>query len=505
MYDVLESNVPGLVTELYPYQRRSAALMLQKESEPGKVLDPRLISLLDHEGSSWYLDSVAGTVLAEPRHYDGISGGILAEEMGAGKTIICLALILATKDFPTKPPELFQGGEPPKRRHVASLVDMAASCATRHAVPWKSYFEAWRTQLGYEFGKCAEALQRNPGYYLLPTPEVRRGARRAQESLEQHTTIQLSSASLVIVPNNLVAQWKQEIAKHTKGLNVLVLTKNDQLPRAQSFLEHDVILFSQSRFERIVIQEGGINNSSLSTVHFKRCIVDEGHKLGNSKISHRSNLLTGLDSMNFSTRWIVTGTPSHGLFGVDDNHKPYEERAGTIEPVPESQLGKALNESSTEMEKKDLQRLGSIASLYLKARPWANTHTETEDTLADWDTYLLLPKHNPRSYGRWDCLKSTLNSLIIRHRLTEVSDLLPPVDEKIVVLDGSYQDRLSLNIFAMMIIFNSVQSQRTDMDYFFHVRQKKSLLQIVQKSEANKLFRRILLLVRGNCQGCRDC
>ncbi|POR36516.1 DNA repair protein rad8 [Tolypocladium paradoxum] len=488
MYALFDSGVSGLTTELYPYQRRSAALMLQKESAPGKVFDPRLVSVEDHAGSSWYLDPVAGTVLAEPRFYDSISGGILAEEMGAGKTIICLALILATKDLPTQPPELYRGGEPPTRSKIASLADMAASCATRHAVPWKSYFDAWKMQLGYEFSKCAEALQRNPGYYLRPAPKLRRGLRHAQQYFERPATIHLTPASIVIVPNNLVAQWKQEIAKHTRGLKVLVLTKDDRLPQAESFLEYDMVLFSQSRFEKVVKQQGGIGHSALSTVHFKRCIVDEGHKLGNSRIGHRSILLTGLDSMNFSSRWIVTGTPSHGLFGHDDSQNPNEEQTATNGAVPQSQNVQARNESSTEMEKKDLQRLGSITSLYLKARPWANTSTEAEDTLADWDTYLLLPKHNPRSYGRWDCLKSTLNSLIIRHQLAEVSDLLPPVDEKVVVLDGSYQDRLSLNVFAMMIIFNSVQSQRTDMDYFFHPRQRKSLLQIVHNLKQTSFF-----------------
>lgn len=187
--------------------------------------------------------------------------------------------------------------------------------------------------------------------------------------------------------------------------------------------------------------------------------------------------------MNFSSRWIVTGTPSHGLLGVDagKSGKPQTGAHGVSH-------GRAMDESSTEMEKKDLQRLGSIASLYLKARPWVNAFTETEDTPADWDTYLLLPKHIPRSYGLWDCLESTLNSLIIRRRLEEVGDLLPPVDERVVVLDGSYQDRLSLNIFAMMIVFNSVQSQRTDVDYFFHQRQRKSLLQIVHNLKQTSFF-----------------
>lgn len=482
MYNLLDSSVWGLKTTLYPYQRRSAALMLQKEASPEKVLDPRLVSMARDDGSPWYIDPVAGTVLSEPRVYDGVRGGILAEEMGSGKTLICLSLILASKDLPTEAPDLYQGGRPPVRHRVASLADMAASCATRHAAPWKPFFQVSKD---LDYAHCIAALQRNPGYYLRPLPDVRRGARRASEFCQKPKTIYLSSATVIVVPSNLLLQWRQEIAKHTDGLKVLVLAAGDApVPRPRELLDYDILLFSQSKFEKIVKTQGGIDES-LSSVHFKRCIVDEGHKLGNSRIGHRSNLLTGLDLMHFSSRWIVTGTPSHGLFGVDESRQT-TDHAHIGDELP--QTNGAGNRSAAEMEKKDLQRLGSISSLYLKARPWANTFQEVEDTPADWDTYLLLPKHNPRSYGRWDCLKSTLNSLIIRHQIGEMEDMLPPVDERIVVLDGSYQDKLSLNIFSMMIIFNSVQSQRTDMDYFFHPRQRKSLLQIVHNLKQTSFF-----------------
>ncbi len=70
----------------------------------------------------------------------------------------------------------------------------------------------------------------------------------------------------------------------------------------------------------------------------------------------------------------------------------------------------------------------------------------------------------------------------------EVGDLLPPVNERVVMLDGSYQDQLSMNLFSMMIIFNSVQSQRTDMDYFFHPRQRRSLLEIVHNLKQSTFF-----------------
>ncbi|KAF4455033.1 hypothetical protein F53441_2594 [Fusarium austroafricanum] len=489
MSDLLQGQVPGLKSELYPYQQRSSALMLQKEIEPDQVLDPRLIHVKDQEGGSWYIDPVVNTVLKEPRLYDGVSGGILAEEMGSGKTIICLALILATKELPTHPPEHFLAGDPPTRKRLASLADMAASCATRNSVPWRQYFDLCKAQSGYEYERCIEALERNLGYYLLPSYQPQRTTRFCTEvALPKKQKIYLSSGSIVVVPTNLLAQWKQEIAKHTEGLQFLAVTKDQPLPEPEDLAKFDLILFSQSRLEALLRLEGGVEQSPLSKVHFKRCIVDEGHKLGHSRISSKSNLLLVLDALYFSARWIVTGTPSQGMYGVDSPEGAQKSGESPFEGNCSEDIEDQNTKSALQMERKDLERIGIIAALYLKARPWANTTLDFGDTVAEWATYLLLPKHKSKSQGRWDCLRSTINSLIIRHRLAEVRNLLPSVDEKIVVLEGSYQDQMSLNIFSMMIIFNSVQSQRTDMDYFFHPKQRKALLQIVYNLKQASFF-----------------
>ncbi|KAG5984033.1 hypothetical protein E4U55_006262 [Claviceps digitariae] len=487
MTAILSGGVAGLATELYGYQRRSTAFMMQKEAEPGTVLDPRLMAVKEQDGPSlWYADPVSGTVLKMPRYYDGIAGGILAEEMGSGKTVMCLALILATRDLPNRPPKACELAGAPTRPRIASLADMAASCATRNAIPWKCYFKTWGRQLGADFEQCEKALRRNSGYYIQEVPDLRRSTRRSsrQPTFTKHY---LSGATLIVVPNNLVSQWKQEIVKHTTGLDICFLCRRcDEVPCVERLVELDMLVFSQSRFEWLVRHQGGVEESPLSGVHFKRCIVDEGHKLGNSKMNRKTDLVSGLDDLSFSYKWIVTGTPSHGLFGVDDMANG-EEAHNPREPKSSS----ATAETSAEMEKKDLERLGSITALYLKAKPWAAEIpwlAESEDTHADWGTYLLLPRHKQSSRGNWTCLKKTLNSLIVRHRLSEVRDLLPPVTERVVILEGSYQDKLSQNLFAMMIIFNSVQSQRTDMDYFFHPKQRKSLLQIVHNLKQSSFF-----------------
>ncbi|TQV98460.1 SNF2 family helicase [Cordyceps javanica] len=484
--NVLQGNIPGLKSELLPYQKRSAALMVQKELYPGQVLDPRLLHLYDRDGCSWYLDPIAGSIFRDAKYYDGVSGGILAEEMGTGKTIICLALLLATRDFPAEAPEFYWSAAAPVRKSVGSLMDMAAACATRSSQPWTNYYGHTK-KTDYDGTAIAKAIQRNPGSYLLPGAEPRRCGRIGSNYVAVPKRVYLSSTSLVVVPNNLLSQWRQEISKHTEDLEVLVLAKNDFIPDVETLLGYDVLLFSQSRFEKIAKNET-ISETPLAAIHFKRCIVDEGHILGNSRMNSKSFLLRGLDALHFTSRWIVTGTPSRGLYGA--SNQASDDGAET--PVSGSPSQKndhsQVNQSSKELERKDLDRLGSIAALYLKARPWANSALEVEDTLAKWTKHLVPPKNGPGRAGRWDCLKSTVNSLIVRHQLHEVLDQLPPVDEKIVLLEGSYQDMLSINVFAMMIIFNSVQSQRTDMDYFFHIKQRKSLLQIVHNLKQSSFF-----------------
>jgi hypothetical protein len=76
-----ESPIPGLKTKLYPYQARSAALMVQREAAPQLQLDPRLETRRSPTGESYYFAARDGSMLREPRYYETNRGGILAETM----------------------------------------------------------------------------------------------------------------------------------------------------------------------------------------------------------------------------------------------------------------------------------------------------------------------------------------------------------------------------------------------------------------------------------------
>ncbi|KAK0718714.1 P-loop containing nucleoside triphosphate hydrolase protein [Apiosordaria backusii] len=459
---LLDSDVPGLTTTLYPYQRRSAALMLQRETRSQPVLDPRLVKVVDQCGKPWYYDAVTGASYREPRYYDRPRGGILAEEMGSGKTLICLSLILATKHIPTRTPEIFHREAHPFRPKVGSLMDMVAACITDHSIPWKHLFGSDASS-GLEYANCSAAIRRNPGSYHIPPPTGPRSARQRGAVDTSTRRIFHSNTSLILVPLNLLQQWKQEIAKHTVGLRVIVWSSSEKqpLPSLGEILGSDIVLLSTTQFENLRKSGKAVGALNLlKQVHFKRCIVDEGHTLGGATNFNRRNMQLIIDELQITAKWIATGTPSKGLYGLD---------------AAANTAGETRDQS---LEKMDLERIGSLATFYLKMRPWANHSSEVGDTPAQWAQYVT---------SRWpdlistedNCLKTTFDSVIIRHPLSELKNILPVVDKKIVFLEGSYQDRLTLNLFSMMIIFNAVQSERTDQDYFFHPRQRKALLELV--------------------------
>lgn len=207
---ILEGQIDGLKTKMHYYQRRSAALMLQRESKPAQALDPRLRHLTDQSGKSWYCDIGGGYCYREPRTYEAPRGGICAETMGLGKTLICLGLIMATRDCTSQIPPEYTYDSTPVRKKTGSLIEskeqpcpvlcslnaaettnlwrlctkyevtlemgsrdhadcfaVSASTIGRKAVPWRASLAILEGREHTEFYRCREALARNPGFYSV--------------------------------------------------------------------------------------------------------------------------------------------------------------------------------------------------------------------------------------------------------------------------------------------------------------------------------------------------
>jgi hypothetical protein len=182
--------------------------------------------------------------------------------MGVGKTVICLALIVATRDQMV--------GIPPN-------VDFAPA-VTEYSLRTFPFDEPARTRLaltscGFHippptrlptlvelaFHKLASEVEDALEHPAMPPHIIANVTandfrkhyfdydprKRPRGSLKSPRRISLSTATLVVVPNMLLQQWAAEIRKHVKEgvLKVLEITGNkssNPLPEVAWLLQYDV-------------------------------------------------------------------------------------------------------------------------------------------------------------------------------------------------------------------------------------------------------------------------
>jgi hypothetical protein len=100
MESVLEDDgVPGFRSQLYQYQRESVWKMLQRELIPQKRPDPRLRKWVGPTGRMAWINTDDMTFFSKQQWVDDITGGILCEEMGTGKTVTLFFIILMLVHF----------------------------------------------------------------------------------------------------------------------------------------------------------------------------------------------------------------------------------------------------------------------------------------------------------------------------------------------------------------------------------------------------------------------
>ncbi|KAL5046858.1 hypothetical protein BDW71DRAFT_60668 [Aspergillus fruticulosus] len=474
------TGVLGLKTPLYPYQRRSAATMIQREVQPHQMLDPRFQSCTSPTGQEYYYDKVKGKVMRERTMYSEACGGILAETMGCGKTLICLAVILVTHGhFPQIPLE-HQSMRNPERTRTGSLVDMAAAAVGRFSLPWKAHFDHL-SQMGEVYDRCIKACEANRGSYTVRPPAGRYTGRTALE----YPRVHLHSGTLVIVPPNLVDHWMSEIAMHTEGLKVLMLRSGaDLTPPPEDLLPYDIVLFSKTRFEKEAddFNGGGRNRlkepSPLTKLHWLRVIVDEGHNVAGH--GHKTNMSHLLDQIHVERRWVVSGTPSSGLYGVEvslASRETHTSDTDLTEATTAVLHGRKKTGKGLDSELKDLDKLRRIVVDFLGLRPWSNSRS---DDPADWTTYIK-PVGPDGRRRKAPSLRATLQGLVVRHRLDVINNEipLPRLHNKVVHLEPTFYDKLSLNLFIFILAVNAVTSERQDIDYMFHQRNRKHLSRVI--------------------------
>ena len=550
-WDPCMLNPPQLQCQLYGYQQNSLAKMLQRELRPTRHCGPYYVEKTTPCSSTsqvdkYYFnpDTYAFYRPSSIPTYLDIKGGILCDEMGVGKTTVCLALILATLDQMPQPElnpmcsavtsdmarafpaRAYQGVDPAhthtqrivtaafgapspgerisrkphkkmpqaapkpalKRGRVSgtvSLVQIAAHrLRTTHACR-SELRETLPLQLQTILGPLSAP------YFLLWPPAPTHVSRQSQGRAP--IRVYVTSATLVLVPLTLLVHWMEEIEKHCEENALRILTVSDmreELPRASLLAQnYDMVLMSHARFGKEACDEHSSrvsgNDSPLMQVYWKRVIIDEGDVLAGESLVMRL-----CARLRVERRWIVTDTPTQSTIG-SSMHQTADKRKG----VPLSGAPMAW----MPCDRKNLDRLKQFLVRFLGVSPLCGTHADTHsDALApglptkerDWHALMTsAPQYPEEEWPAKRRLYDLLSRVMVRNRTEDVQQEcpLPPLEHRAVMLTFSELERLTYNVLQSLILLNATLSQEKDKDYLFHPSNKK-LLTLVMENLALACF-----------------
>lgn len=291
------ADIPGMVTSLHKYQRRSVAAMVQRELQPGSMLDPLYVPIHGMDGTTFYLQPATMEILRDcPLVFQG-RGGILCEELGllfhvlahshpntisiigTGKTVMTLALISATMDQLPAPEESIVDPRPVMTplsfRHFPSETFTEARNRfferNKRKKLWEENGPRIPSLVELAFDVCrlnpggagmresedilrehhlSSAYKRNSPFYFhyedVPLEENR--SSRKSRGGKGPKMMYLTSGTLVVVPANLMNQWANEMNKHCDHTLQRYVVTDGPLPAAQQLVLYDVRPSCRSSF-----------------------------------------------------------------------------------------------------------------------------------------------------------------------------------------------------------------------------------------------------------------
>ncbi|KAL2913015.1 hypothetical protein HK105_207470 [Polyrhizophydium stewartii] len=476
----------GMRSPLYGYQRRSLWKLLQRELAPRIVLPPHLLPLsradLGVSGQDTSADTMQpcidlGTGMlsrvdmsemrASGQMYSDCCGGIICEEMGTGKTILCLSLIMSTRHHTSLPPA--------GAAMCVEWLHPAGGSADGHrggARPLKDLAAAALAAQGWSL----ENLD-----HMLPA-EVLQSVTPFRLSYLKHPPPSISARSAVRSDGDgadasRLAELNQPIRinKHIDGPElryVVIADGNAPVPDARALAGHHLVIMSSSRFG-LEHKRGGLSwtwgvpracecpyvgrtrtrdcrcprpadkyVSPLLQVRWLRLVVDEGHTMARKGMAHATQQVAMAASLECERRWVCTGTP----------------------------MQSSIDRFSPSVEASDIAKLGALLATFLKCEPFASKEAMFHRILATC----------PRSF-KYAFLASIMDRVMVRNQQEDVMRdvALPPLNVSTVVLEFNELQRRVYNCMLGMIALNAVLSQREDQDYFFHKRNVKPLAQAV--------------------------
>ncbi|KAH9928097.1 uncharacterized protein B0H18DRAFT_954095 [Fomitopsis serialis] len=518
-------EIPYMRSKLWSYQKETVATMLAWELEPSSVADPLYIPITGIDGAVFHLQPETYEILQECPRVVQTRGGILCEELGTGKTIMTLGLILSTRSQLPSPAEsildprpvltplsfrhfptadetqartrLLQGSSAKRRKQAAKAGPPGIPSLVEHLLHYCALRE--HQDALEQYGLWKPLVRNSPFYhhYEIAIPEVSRAKRKESNPGPR---VMYSARRRSWWSRTTYSISGRGIMKHCHDVLRVLEVNSRKLPRAAELASnYDIILMTYNRFslEASADKVSGLHSwnvcectgtrgtrvpkctcetnkdaskvSPLLQVRWKRLVIDEGHVSARKN----SNLISMSRVLSVERKWIVTGTPTPNLLGLQHGQGT-ELQYPDDEPSAEFTDEEPSVRQWTKDDRQDLSKLSTMMSHFLGVPQFAADPKLFERLVIS----PLMASEGPRS-GAIQVLTQVMETTMIGigwriSRTTFCSHSEPGT----VLLDLDPYALKSYNAMQAMIAVNAVDSERKDQDYLFHPANAASLNQL---------------------------
>ncbi|PIA38536.1 hypothetical protein AQUCO_02700026v1 [Aquilegia coerulea] len=367
---MLEDELPDLLPELRPYQRRAAYWMVEREkgmSQSSGDMDqydfqrPLCVPMnFLYSDSRMFYNPFSGSVSLHPESSTPYtSGGILADEMGLGKTVELLACIFAHRKSMSEGTPIseiltqkVEGQKNGLRRSKIERVECicgALSESPKYKGIWVQcdVCDAWQ----HADCKSASDIVEMDGNYICQL---------CSELIQASQSPVDTGATLIVCPSPILHQWHAEIMRHTRPGSIKTCiyegVKNASLSATPTMdiselVSADIVLTTYDVLKEDLSHDSDRNDGDrrsmrfdkrypviptlLTRLYFWRVCLDEAQMVESNTAAATEMALR----LHAKYHWCITGTPIQRRF--DDMYgllkflsaTPFEVRRWWLEVI----------------------------------------------------------------------------------------------------------------------------------------------------------------------------
>jgi SWI/SNF-related matrix-associated actin-dependent regulator of chromatin subfamily A3 len=317
------STAPALTSCLYDFQLAGVAWMLQRERDPDAANGglPPFWKQLREQGSIVYLNEVTNS--SQPAAPEKIAGGLLADDMGLGKSVQMIATILSNP-----PPGMVYA--PGRYREAAPPMDVAADAeagaeaAEAAPAPEKtlSTMTVKELQAACAFanlsksGKKAQLVERLKAAAVVAALQGQSGGASSGAGAAAPAGTSCGRGTLIVCPVSVLNSWEDQFANHVapNTLRVYTYATNKRVTDPVFLGLQDIVLVSYNTLASEHTNGGptggkrkadGRPAAGILAVDWHRVVLDEAHTIRNRE----TRAYAAVIALRTNLRWCLTGTP----------------------------------------------------------------------------------------------------------------------------------------------------------------------------------------------------